>query len=452
LKILLKGIDMKNVAIDRDILIKNRYEDYSEQHSLPGDGSLLREMPRKATLVLEDGTTFAGISFGYEAAVSGEVVFSTGMVGYPEALTDASFAGQILTMTYPIIGNYGVPEPSLWESDKIQVAGLIVSDYIDTPSHVQSTMKLDTWLKLQKIPALEIKDTRFLTQHIRKHGTMLGKILFDSDIPFYNPDSDNLVAKVSTKQVTKKGAGDVTIALIDCGAKRNIEHCLIARNVRVVTVPWDWDLFAPEHDFAFDGILVSNGPGNPKMAQKTIETIRTALARNIPTMGICLGHQLLALAAGGDTYKLKFGHRSQNQPCLLMPPANAPTMNRGATAGSKEGLLQGTKRCFITTQNHGFAVEKLPPDFEPWFVNANDGSNEGMRHSSKPFFSVQFHPEATPGPMDTEWLFDHFLDACRAGKETRRVPIYRDRRDLSHDPINHPGATDPSHPHSEVKR
>lgn len=402
---------MKNIAIGSNILIEKRLEDHAEQRSLPGeayaDNNVLlpKKTPRKATLVLEDGTAFAGTSFGYEGAVSGEVVFSTGMVGYPEALTDASFAGQILTMTYPIIGNYGVPEPSLWESDRIQVAGLIVSNYIDTPSHAQSTMKLDTWLKLQKIPALEIKDTRFLTQHIRKYGTMLGKILFDSDIPFYNPDSDNLVAKVSTKQVTKKGEGDVTIALIDCGAKRNIEHCLVARNVCVVTVPWDWDLFAPENSFAFDGILISNGPGNPKMAQKTIETIRTALARDIPTMGICLGHQLLALAAGGDTYKLKFGHRSQNQPCLLV----------------------GTKRCFITTQNHGFAVEKLPPDFEPWFVNANDGSNEGMRHTSKPFFSVQFHPEATPGPMDTEWLFDHFLDACREGGATRRDPIYRVR-------------------------
>src|SRR5581483_7730188 len=439
---------MKNVAIDNNILVEKRLENHAVRHSLPaeayadGGDLLLKETSRKATLVLEDGTAFAGTSFGYEEAVSGEVVFSTGMVGYPEALTDASFAGQILTMTYPIIGNYGVPEPSLWESNKIQVAALIVSDYIDTPSHAQSTMKLDTWLKLQKIPALEIKDTRFLTQHIRKHGTMLGKIIFDSDIPFYNPDDDNLVAKVSTRQVTKRGDGDLTIALIDCGAKRNIEHCLTARNVSVVTVPWDWDLFAPEQSFAFDGILISNGPGNPKMVQKTIETIKTALARDIPMMGICLGHQLLALAAGGDTYKLKFGHRSQNQPCLL----------------------QGTKRCFITTQNHGFAVEKLPPDFEPWFINANDGSNEGMRHSSKPFFSVQFHPEATPGPMDTEWLFDHFLDACRAGKETRRVSIYRDRRDLSRDPINHPGVTDPSHtaepscvtdpshPHSEVRR
>ncbi len=338
-------------------------------------------------LLLEDGTSFEGISFGYEGDISGEVVFCTGMVGYPEALTDASFAGQILVMTYPLIGNYGVPDASSWESDRIHVSALIVSDYTTQPSHAQSQMTLSAWLKREHIPALEIKDTRLLTQHIRKHGTMLGKIIFDVDLPFYNPDNDNLVAQVSTQQVETAGEGEITLALIDCGAKRNIAHRLVARNVRVVTVPWDYDLFAPEHSFHFDGILVSNGPGNPKMANKTIETIRTAMTRDIPILGICLGHQLLALAAGGDTYKLKFGHRSQNQPCLL----------------------QDSKRCYITTQNHGFAVGTLPPEFVPWFVNANDGSNEGMRHPQRPFLSVQFHPEATPGPQDTDWVFDTFL-------------------------------------------
>jgi carbamoyl-phosphate synthase small subunit len=191
--------------------------------------------------------------------------------------------------------------------------------------------------------------------------------------------------------VMQEGSGDITIALIDCGAKRNIARCLLSRNVRVITVPWDWDLFSPANGFAFDGIVVSNGPGNPKMAKKTISTICTALERKIPTLGICLGHQLLALAAGGDTYKLKFGHRSQNQPCLL----------------------HGTKCCYITTQNHGFAVGVLPPEFIPWFVNANDGSNEGMQHMHLPFLSVQFHPEASPGPMDTEWIFDYFLEKIR---------------------------------------
>ena len=281
------------------------------------------------SLVLEDGTRFEGTSFGYEDACAGEVVFCTGMVGYPEALTDASFAGQILAMTYPIMGNYGVPDASMWEDDRIHVSGLIVSHYVNTPSHAQSIMTLEDWLKREKIPALEIKDTRLLTQHLRKNGSMLGKILFDRDIDFSDPNKEQLMHEVSVKEVQTVGTGDTTIALLDCGAKRNIVRSLLARNVRVVTVPWDYDLFSPDCTFDFDGILISNGPGNPKLAGKTIQTIRTALERNIPTMGICMGHQLLALAAGGDTYKLKFGHRSQNQPCLM----------------------QGTKRCYITTQN-----------------------------------------------------------------------------------------------------
>ena len=346
-------------------------------------------------LVLEDGTRFEGVSFGYVGPIAGEVVFCTGMVGYPEAITDASFAGQILTMTYPIVGSYGVPESSLWEDKQIRVAGLIVSHYIETPSHTQSIMSLGKWLQSEKIPALEIKDTRRLTQHIRKHGAMLGKIVFEQEIPFHDPNTENLVARVSTSEVKHAGTGDTTIVLIDCGAKRNIERCLLEKNVRLITVPWDYDLFSAECDFTFDGILISNGPGDPKMVPQTVQTIRTAMARQIPTMGICLGHQLLALAAGGDTYKLKFGHRSQNQPCLL----------------------QDTKRCYITTQNHGFAVGTLPQDFEPWFVNANDGSNEGIKHTHLPFFSVQFHPEAAPGPMDTAWIFDYFLERVNNNNE-----------------------------------
>lgn len=363
------------------------------EHVVERDGRREQKskQPVSGTLVLEDGTRFEGISFGYQTAIAGEVVFCTGMVGYPEALTDASFAGQILTMTYPIMGNYGVPDSAQWEDDHIHVAGLVVSNYIDTPSHAQSERTLEDWLEHEQIPALEIKDTRLLTQHLRKHGAMLGKIVFEQDIPFHDPNLDDLVAHVSTGEVEVTGSGETTIVLLDCGAKRNIQRSLLARNVRVIAVPWDYDLFSPTRDFTFDGILISNGPGNPTMAQRTIQTICTALERNIPTMGICLGHQLLALAAGGDTYKMKFGHRSQNQPCLL----------------------HGSKRCYITTQNHGFAVGKLPEGFEPWFINANDGSNEGMRHVSQPFFSVQFHPEAAPGPMDTEWLFDYFLEKVR---------------------------------------
>jgi carbamoyl-phosphate synthase small subunit len=389
---------MQNVLLDTKNVLDNRSQ-----------AGVSQPLPQKGTLVLEDGMRFEGTSFGSMTPMAGEVVFCTGMVGYPEALTDASYTGQILTMTYPIIGNYGVPESSQWEDDHIHISGLIVSNYIETPSHVQSTMNLGTWLCREHIPALEIKDTRKLTQHIRTHGTLLGKLVFDEDMPFYDPDSANLVAQVSTTEVQVHGSGAITIALIDCGAKRNIVRSLVARGVRVVTVPWNYDLFAPTCNFSFDGILVSNGPGNPKMAVSTIATLRTALQRRVPTMGICLGHQLLALAAGGDTYKLKFGHRSQNQPALL----------------------HDSKRCYITTQNHGFAVGTLPPDFAPWFVNANDGSNEGMRHPELPFCSVQFHPEAMPGPMDTDWLFDDFLERVHTEKGDRNAVSSSDRANSS---------------------
>lgn len=350
---------------------------------------------------------FEGEPFGSPKSISGEVVFSTGMVGYPESLTDPSYCGQILVLTYPLIGSYGVPDKRFFESDKIQVAGLIVSNYIDTPSHFQSKITLAQWLIDEQIPALQIKDTRFLTQKLRTKGTMLGKIIFDGEVPFYDPNKENLVAKVSTKKIITEGNdGKKTILLFDCGAKRNITRWLLRKGVRVVTVPWNFDLISnsgvpivhlPGVNIKYDAMVVSNGPGDPKMAGKTIQTIKKALDKNIPTLGICLGHQLLALAAGGDTKKLKFGHRSQNQPCLL----------------------EETNRCFITTQNHGFAVTKIPQGFKPWFTNANDGTNEGLIHKTKPFMSVQFHPEATPGPMDTEWIFDYFLKRCNSDPNLR---------------------------------
>lgn len=354
-------------------------------------------------LLLEDGSVYEGISFGANKSTAGEVVFSTGMTGYPESLTDPSYKGQILIFTYPLIGNYGVPDKKYWESPGIKVSGLIVSNYIDTPSHFQSQMTLSTWLKKEDIPALEIIDTRFLTQKIRVKGTMLGKIIFNKDIPFYNPDKENLVAQVSTKKIIDlKPASknkSKTILLIDCGAKENIARCLIKRGVRVIIVPWDFDPFAKISEgvidkhpkgvkLNFDAIVISNGPGDPKMAIKTIATIEKALVKKIPILGVCLGNQLLALAAGGDTQKLKFGHRSQNQPCLLV----------------------GSDRCYITTQNHGFSVNKIPRGFRAWFTNANDGTNEGIIHNTLPIMSVQFHPEACPGPTDTEWIFDYFIE------------------------------------------
>jgi len=341
-------------------------------------------------LKLQDGSEYEGKSFGYESGVSGEVVFSTGMVGYPESLTDPSYIGQILILTYPLVGNYGVPDQKYWESGKLQISALIVSDYIDTPSHHGSKMTLAHWLKKEHVPALEIKDTRELVLKIREKGAMLGKILLKKDddekIDFYDPNKENLLIKASPKKVTSEGKGKKTLLLIDCGGKRNLNRNLLERDVKIITVPWDYDPF--DHGMNFDALIVSNGPGDPKFATKTIETTRKALEKKIPTFGVCLGHQILSLAAGGDTYKLKYGHRGQNQPCIL----------------------EGTNKCFLTTQNHGFAVGEIPKGFKQWFKNANDQTNEGIIHSKYPFMSVQFHPEVTPGPMDTEWLFDYFLE------------------------------------------
>ena len=340
----------------------------------------------QAKLTFSDGTTIEGNSFGYEKSIAGEIAFSTSMMGYPESLTDPSYKGQILTLSYPLIGSYGVPEKKYWESGKIQVSGLIVSQYINTPSHFQSSQSLEDWLKKEKIPALEISDTRFIVKKIRDEGAALVKIEFDEKIEFVDPNKENLVAQVATAAVATYGKGGKTVVLIDCGVKENIIRELVKRNVKVIRVPWNYDFI--EKGVTCDGILISNGPGDPKMADKTIEIVKKAMQRKIPIFGICLGNQILALAAGGDTYKLRFGHRGQNQPCELV----------------------GSKKCYITTQNHGFAIGKIPPGFKPWFINGNDKTNEGIIHKTSPFMSVQFHPEAAPGPVDTKWLFDYFLD------------------------------------------
>ncbi len=345
-------------------------------------------------LIFKNGQTFEGNSFGANNSIAGEVVFSTGMMGYPESLTDPSYKGQILILTYPLIGNYGIPDKNLWESNRIMVSGLIVSDYINTPYHFQSKRTLGDWLKDENIPALEIKDTRLLTQIVRDKGSMLGKIINGNKyVDFYDPNHENLVASVSTKTVIKEKFKGATknIMLIDCGAKKNIQRALLKRNVNVITVPWDFDLTSEKLDEKIDGVVISNGPGDPKEVSKTLENIKKLTTLNIPVLGICLGHQLLSLAMGGETEKLKYGHRSQNQPCIM----------------------EGTKRCFITTQNHGFYVSKIPYGFKPWFTNANDGSNEGIIHKSLPIFSAQFHPEATPGPEDAEWIFDFFLEKVK---------------------------------------
>lgn len=339
----------------------------------------------KGHLIFSDGTTIEGTSFGAESSIAGEIAFSTSMMGYPESLTDPSYKGQILTLSYPIVGSYGVPKRETWESGRIQVSGLIVSQYIDTPSHFQSSMSLAQWLKAEHVPALEIPDTRFIVKKIRDEGATLVKIEFGDKIDFMDPNKENLVAQVSTQKIETLGKGKKRIVLIDCGVKDNIVRELIKRNVIVIRVPWNYDFI--EEGIQCDGVLVSNGPGDPKMADKTIEIVKKVLARKIPLFGICLGNQILALASGGDTYKLTFGHRGQNQPCSLV----------------------GSKTCYITTQNHGFAIGKIPLGFKPWFINCNDGTNEGIIHKTLPFMSVQFHPEAAPGPVDTSWLFDQFI-------------------------------------------
>ncbi len=348
-------------------------------------------------LILADGSEYCGFSFGSRLAAAGEVVFNTGMVGYPESLTDPSYFGQILALTYPLIGNYGIPSDSHinklkqhFESNRIQVTGLIVQDYSFDHSHWNSVKSLAQWLYEFKVPALGGIDIRALTKKLREQGTMLGKIEFNSDqIDFYDPDNKNLVEKVSITQPILYGTGNQRIALLDCGCKHNIIWSLLKRGVQVLRVPWDYDL----RQETYDGLVISNGPGNPKMCRQVIIQIRQTIGRNIPILGICLGHQLLALAAGANTYKLKYGHRSQNQPVREVD----------------------SNRCLITSQNHGFAVNNatLPDDWLPWFINLNDQTSEGIRHVSGRFRSVQFHPEATPGPVDAGYLFDDFLKLVR---------------------------------------
>lgn len=347
----------------------------------------------KALLTLEDGSKFEGVCFGSEVSSAGEVVFNTGMVGYPESLTDPSYKGQILVLTYPLIGNWGVPEKALWESAKIQVSGLVVSDYSLFASHYSSKQTLGAWLKKEGIPGIEGIDTRSLTRRLREKGVMLGKIEVGKKVAFWDPNKVNLVQMVGGRKVEKMGKGEIKVVLIDCGAKNNISRSLAARGVQVKIVPWDWDPFVEGE--SFDALVISNGPGDPTMAGSTIRTVQKALERKIPCLGICLGSQIMALAAEAKTYKLKFGHRGQNQPC--------------------KDELSG--KCFITSQNHGFAVleKSLPKGWLRWFTNLNDGTNEGIIHQEYPFLAVQFHPEAAPGPTDTNWIFDFFLSRVKKG-------------------------------------
>jgi len=363
---------------------------------------------KKAILLLEDGTSFIGKGFGAVGKISGEVVFSTQMVGYPEALTDPSYKGQILTFTYPMVGNYGVPSselslglPLYFESDHIQVQGLIIHELCREPFHWASTRTLDRWLADEGVPGICGVDTRRLTKKLRTNGVMLGilqafedgeepdiDLLFKNGKNIADPNLTDLVKEVSIqKPLTYSVDGKKTVVLIDCGVKFSIIRNLLKRGINVVRVPYDTSA-SDILSYNPNGVFISNGPGDPKKCVKTIDSVRQ-LSEKTPIMGICLGAQILALAMGGDTYKLKFGHRAQNQPALDLT----------------------NNRCYITTQNHGYAIsmESLKnTSLEPWFKNPNDKTTEGVCHKNRPIFGVQWHPEASPGPYDTEILFDKF--------------------------------------------
>jgi len=394
----------------------------------------------KAILVLNDGTYFEGIGFGAIKQVDGEVVFNTGMVGYPESMTDPSYQGQILTLTYPLIGNYGVPDldardkwniPKFFESDfdeyppnypvevhshhtnpkGIKITGLVIHELCEAPNHWNMKMTLNQWMKREGIPGIAGVDTRELTKKLRVHGVMLGllKVCKMGDEPnidrliteaekVQDPNDRNLVEEVSISQpMIYENKSALTIVLIDVGAKLNIIRNLLARNLTVIRVPYNFS--AKEIlEYKPDGFFLTNGPGDPKhpSLQSTIETTRELVEENLPLMGICYGNQIFSLAMGADTFKLKYGHRSQNQPSMDLE----------------------TKRCYITTQNHGFAVdvESLQStDLKLWFINVNDKTVEGVKHTKKKAFSVQFHPEHYPGPVDAEYLFEEYIKILKNG-------------------------------------
>lgn len=366
--------------------------------------------------MLEDGTVFAGTGFGYPSEITGEVVFNTGMVGYTETLTDPSYRGQILCMTYPLVGNYGVPSfdvkdeyglPKFFESDSIQAKALLIHDLSDVASHWSCVKTLDQWLYEQKIPGIYGIDTRELTKKLRVHGVMTGAIAVSDKgsvddarmrklVTGAKYEGLNFMPEVSTPKIQEYGDKDKPcVVLLDTGTKYSIIRNIIRTGYRVVRMPWD----APYEQimsYSPKGVVISNGPGDPKVCTSTIKTATKLIKTSTPTLGICLGNQILALAGGADTYKLKFGHRGQNKPCVDLR----------------------NMQSYVTSQNHGYGVDPKSLDgtgFKVWFANADDDTVEGIEHASKPVIAVQFHPEASPGPYDCMFVFDRFKQIIDAG-------------------------------------
>ncbi|MFI5333878.1 MAG: glutamine-hydrolyzing carbamoyl-phosphate synthase small subunit [Chlamydiales bacterium] len=338
-----------------------------------------------ARLILQTGESFEGTSPTWQdKPFFGEVVFTTGMTGYVETLTDPSYAGQIIVFTYPLIGNYGVPLPSEWESEKIHAHGVVVNISSERFHHHAAEQSFLDWLKKQNVALLSGVDTRALTKRLRMQGVSQGVITSGSEKLRFATSSEHLVAKVSRKKPAIYGKGKKKIIAVDCGMKENILRCLLKHAWEIKRVPFDYDYTHEE----WDGVFLSNGPGDPTLCTETITILKKAMKRKKPIFGICLGAQLMALALGSRTYKLRYGHRGQNQPCLHLE----------------------TKRSYLTSQNHGYAIDEksLPKEWRVSFRNLNDQTVEGIEHINLPFSAVQFHPEGAPGPVDTEWLFEKF--------------------------------------------
>ena len=367
------------------------------------DGEIVSEgqaaVARPAALFLADGARFDGAGIGPLGVARGEAVFYTGLTGYEEALTDPSYAGQIIVFCYPLIGNYGV-DPAVRQHPTICCAGAVFKRVAKHPSHYRSRGRLDEWMEHSAVRGIEGVDTRTLVIRLRETGTMRSVLAVGEaaiaaapaelaayiKAPLSTPD---LVRAVEGGGGLDRAGGRVRVALLDCGAKENIADCLAAAGAEVVEAPFDAS-FEDLMKLKPDGLVVSNGPGDPAELTGVVQTLRRVVEYGrLPTFGICLGHQVLALALGAKTFKLKYGHRGGNQPVAHVD----------------------TGEVIITAQNHGYAVDpaSLPSDVEPTLINLNDGTNEGLRHRRLPIHSVQFHPEASPGPTDARHLFVDFV-------------------------------------------